>query len=239
MKKESINKIWIISVYAVAMAFLETAVVIYIRELYYKGGFDFPLRMSINPIIMNTEWIREFATIVMLAAIGFLASKKTYERFAYFIYAFAIWDIFYYVFLKLAIDWPSSFLTWDLLFLIPWSWLGPVITPVICSLLFIALALLIIQFSDSGKAVKFSPLEWALFVLAGISVLYTWLYDYGKIIFSNGLQKDFLTLSTNPKFISIVSEYVPSFYNWILFGVAVAMVLAGIASFYRRYSKKN
>ncbi len=238
MNKESKRKFWIITIYAIAMAFLESAVVIYIRELYYKGGFNFPLEMNVNPFIMNVEWVREIATIVMLVAIGYMTSKKSYEKFAYFIYAFAIWDIFYYVFLKLVIDWPSSLLTWDLLFLIPWSWLGPVITPLICSLLFIVLAFLIVNYSDSRKNIKFSVLEWICFIGAGILVLYTWLYDYGSIIFSNGFYKSFLTLSTNSEFIAITSKYVPTSYNWFLFCIAIILTIIGICSFYKRYRNR-
>ena len=141
MKKESVNKILIITIFAIAMGFLEAAVVIYLRELFYPNGFDFPLRGFLNPSILGVEWIREFATVVMLAAIAVLAGKKFYERFAYFLYAFAIWDIFYYISLKATLDWPSSFLTWDLLFLIPWPWIGPVLTPVLWSILFIILSI--------------------------------------------------------------------------------------------------
>ena len=39
-----------ISLYAVSMGFLEAAVVVYLRELYYPDGFRFPILMLPAPI---------------------------------------------------------------------------------------------------------------------------------------------------------------------------------------------
>ena len=146
MKRESVNKLSIVTLYAIAMGFLEAAVVIYLRNLFYPNGFNFPLKGFIDPSILIVEWIREFATIIMLVTIGLLAGKKFYEKLAYFVYAFAIWDIFYYIFLKLVLNWPSSFLTWDLLFLIPFPWAGPVLAPLLCTLLMLFTSFIIINF---------------------------------------------------------------------------------------------
>ena len=66
MKKESINKIIIITMFAIAMAFLESAVVVYLRRLFYPQGFNFPLEGFIEPSILSIEWLRELATIVKL-----------------------------------------------------------------------------------------------------------------------------------------------------------------------------
>ncbi len=89
--------IWI-SLFAIAMGFLETSVVVYLRELYYPEGFTFPLVIIPNKIAVVEFW-REIATIIMLVGAGIIAGKTRLTRFAYFIIAFAIWDIFYYVFL--------------------------------------------------------------------------------------------------------------------------------------------
>ena len=66
MKKESKNIILIVTVFSIAMAFLETAVVVYLRKLFYLNGFNFPLKGFLDPSILSIEWIREFATIIML-----------------------------------------------------------------------------------------------------------------------------------------------------------------------------
>ena len=126
------SKIIVISIFAIAMGFLETAVVIYMRDLLYPDGFSFPL-VPIPADLALTEILREAATLIMLLTIAILNAKTFSERFAWFIYAFAIWDIFYYIFLKIMILWPESLMTWDILFLIPTTWTGPVISPVIVS----------------------------------------------------------------------------------------------------------
>ena len=94
---------------AAAMAFLESSVVVYLRVLYYPEGFSFPLKV-INQDILVTEVFREAATIIILFTIGLIATKSLIARFAVFIYAFAIWDIFYYIYLICLIGWPISFL---------------------------------------------------------------------------------------------------------------------------------
>jgi hypothetical protein len=234
MKKESRNKLLIITIFAVAMGFLEAAVVIYLRKLFYSGGFDFPLRGFLEPAILHVEWIREFATIIMLLAIAMLAGKKFYQRFAYFLYAFAIWDIFYYISLRLTLGWPASIFTWDLLFLIPWPWIAPILAPLLCNVLFITISLLIIKFKDKGINVKIKAKEWILMIAGLFLVLYTWLYDYGKIIFGGGYAKDFFTLATNQNFIEMINSYSPSYFNWPIFLLGFMLAAIGILLFYLR-----
>ena len=92
----------IVSVFSIAMGFFESAVVIYLREIYFPDGFSFPL----NPIhgsILTVEVLRELATLIMLISIGILAGRNRVQKFAYFIFGFAVWDIFYYIFLSLFI----------------------------------------------------------------------------------------------------------------------------------------
>lgn len=131
------------------MAYAEAAVVVYLRLIYYPEGFSFPLKPIPDTIVL-TEIMRESATILMLFSIAALSSKKTWERFSYFLFCFGIWDIFYYIWLKILLDWPSSLFDWDILFLIPLPWVGPVIAPVTVSLLMIAFGLIIINMFHHG-----------------------------------------------------------------------------------------
>src|SRR4051812_14084868 len=96
-KKQLIKTISWLTLFSIAMGFLETAVVVYMRKLYYPGGFKFPL-VPISPDIAATEFWREAATIIMLIGVGILAGKNAPQRLVFFLYAFAIWDLFYYVF---------------------------------------------------------------------------------------------------------------------------------------------
>ena len=228
ISKESWKKIAVVSIFAIAMGFLEAVVVVYLRKLYYPSGFNFPLSTLINTQVLNIEWIREFFTLVMLACIGWLAARKFSERFAYFLYAFAILDIFYYIWLLATLGWPKSLLTWDLLFLIPFPWAGPVLAPIINSLTMILFAGLIINISDR-KNIRIKLDEWIMLFLGGFIILYTYLIDYGKLVFAF---PNFLNLTTNQEFLSLVSNYVPQHYNWILFIIGEAIILFAILKFY-------
>ncbi|MDO8467479.1 MAG: hypothetical protein Q7S56_00845 [Nanoarchaeota archaeon] len=236
MKKSSIKTILVVTIFAIAMAFLESVIVVYLRKIYYPSGFNFPLS-SIDPNILAIEWIREFFTIVMLISVAILAGKKFIDRTAYFFYAFAIWDIFYYVWLKVILNWPSSFLTWDLLFLIPWPWDSPVLAPIIYSIGLIILSLCILHCYDKNQNIKFRTKEILLFVVGSLVILYTFLIDYGKLIFLNNFTSQFLTLAPNNDFQNIISNYIPQDYNWPLFIVGEILILISIYLFYKRNKK--
>ena len=125
--------------YAVAMAYVESAAVLYLRTII--GGVDpvGPRHTPFNPV-PDYGWIeigREAATMIMLGAIGYLAGRGVAGRIGAFAIAMGVWDIFYYVFLWLFAGWPQSPLAPDILFLIPLPWWGPVLSPVLLALLMI------------------------------------------------------------------------------------------------------
>jgi hypothetical protein len=122
---------WLVVVaFAIAMAWVEAASVYYLRVLVdrvnpYQAN-PLPMRGALGQV----ELVREAATLVMLATLGMLAGRTRRARLGYAAIAFGIWDIFYYVFLRLIGDWPKSLLDWDILFLLPVPWWGPVLAPV-------------------------------------------------------------------------------------------------------------
>jgi hypothetical protein len=207
--------IWL-TVFAVAMGFLEGIVVVYLRELYYPQGFDFPLKLM-PPELVRIEWIREIATLIMLAALGIIAGRNNLQRFLYFLFAFGVWDISYYVALKLLIGWPASLLTWDLLFLIPWSWLGPVLAPVINSVTMIFIALSITGREEKNHPVKSQPLDWILIICGGAIILYTFLIDYLELIIHSGVLASKGSQDAKEQLLNLIANYVPENYNWLLF----------------------
>jgi hypothetical protein len=166
----------VIGLFAVAMGFLEAAVVVYLRLHFYPHGFAFPLA-DIPKGILVVEVIREVATIVMLAAVGWIAGRNPLSRFAYFSIAFGLWDIFYYVFLKLTLDWPASLFTDDILFLIPLPWVSPVLAPVLVSLCLITAGIAVVHRDSIGKPVYIAPLRWAIISLGGLLILASFLTD--------------------------------------------------------------
>lgn len=133
-------------VFAVAFALVEAMVVVYLREIFglrhavqfTPGHFHFP------HAYLQREQAREAATMVMLLAVGFLAGRTWWQRFAYWLFAFGVWDVFYYVWLWAYLRWPSGPGSRDLLFLIPNEWWAPVWQPVLVSCAFIAVAVLIL-----------------------------------------------------------------------------------------------
>lgn len=139
-----------VTLYGVAMGFLEAVVVVYLRLIYYPGGFDFPL-VTLPTRMAAIEVVREAATLAMLAAVAVLAGRTGRERFGWFCYLFGVWDLVYYAGLRAMIGWPASLVTWDVLFLIPMIWTGPVLAPVLVSMALIGAA--IVMLYDEGRRV--------------------------------------------------------------------------------------
>ena len=135
----------VISFFAIAMAYLEAAVVVYLqRALKIDPHTLFPLKdQSSLGGLGAIEVGREFATLAMLAAIGWLAGRNSLERLAWTAVAFGIWDLFYYGWLWVFIGWPTSLGTNDLLFLIPVPWVAPVWAPTTISLALIFFGLIL------------------------------------------------------------------------------------------------
>lgn len=123
---------WLV-VFGIAFGYLEAAVVIYLRELYYPAGFGFPLALPATRVLM-VELGRELATLIMLAGVAMLAGRSGWVRFGAFSILFGVWDIVFYVVLYLVLGWPESLMTWDVLFLFPLVWTGPVLTPVLVAI---------------------------------------------------------------------------------------------------------
>lgn len=133
--KNIIIKILALSVFALAMGYFEGTVVIYLR-LALTSTLTSEAVATFNSLpynILAIEQMREFATIVMLTVVGWFTGKTLKGKFAAFVWAFAIWDLFYYVTLYVLIGWPQSLSTIDVLFLIPVPWIAPVFVPVIIS----------------------------------------------------------------------------------------------------------
>lgn len=221
MKDSLRNRIFWLVAFSVAMGFLEAAVVVYLRELYYPNGFGFPLILmsDTNAVV---ELLREGATIIMLLGIGMLAGRTPNERFSFFLSSFAIWDIFYYVFLKAFLDWPDSFLTWDILFLIPVPWIGPVIDPIIISLTMILLSGCLVYRDQESIANKLNWKEWSLLITGSLVVIGSWIWEY--LVYSLSL--------TNPA--AAINTFVPQTYSWMFFWLGEGLLLLAIVFFWRR-----
>jgi len=234
MKVSTIAKTFIwITIFSIAMAFLETSVVVYLRKLYYPEGFCFPLKMFDKDIVV-VELFRELATIIMLVGAGFIAGRSRTEKFGLFLYSFAVWDIFYYIFLKVILNWPESFLTWDVLFLLPTTWVGPVIAPVIVSITMIVFAVLISYFTNQDTNAKITLLEWALLIAGSIILIVGFVYDYVHYMLQYFSLVAIFSLGNTTKLMEKALGYTPVSFPWITFLFGLGIIILGIVMFYLR-----
>jgi len=223
------RKLLLITIFGIAMAFLESAVVVYLRELYYPDGFNGTFSFMPQRIV-TVELLRELTTLVMLLSVGWIAGETKYARFAWFLYTFAVWDIFYYVWLKIFINWPLSVFDWDILFLLPVTWLGPVIAPVICSFTMIVFSMLILTGESKGLKTMITKTSWFLIIAGSLVIYSSFTKDYTTIIIRHGFYKDFGHLLQNTAFIEIAKTFVPRSFSWIWFLFGELLVSAGFAN---------
>ncbi len=193
-----------VAVYAIAMAFLEAVVVVYIRGLLNITNDH----VALGPYVTMEMW-REAATIVMLVAIGWLAGRQGTERWAYGLFAFGIWDIFYYVWLKVLTGWPASLLAWDVLFLIPLRWWGPVLSPMLVAFLICVVAVLAVVRLNLGERLGITRGRLGTGILGGLLALYVFMSDALHALLAG--QTDWDTLRPEP-------------FKWPLFLVALALM---------------
>lgn len=135
----------IVLLFALAFGWIEASVVVYLREIAtresaLRSASYVPnlqvLMASLPGNLVALEMAREACTLVALATVGWLASRRTAGRIGAFLVAFGIWDVAYYAVLRVVSGWPDRLGTWDILFLIPSPWVAPVWAPVTVAMLF-------------------------------------------------------------------------------------------------------
>ena len=203
---------WIfIVIYATAMAWVEAAVVVYLRTLLDRIQ---PFQRTPLPHLANfgsTELIREAATLMMLFAVGWLAGNTTRKRLGYSLIAFGIWDIFYYVFLLVICGWPKSLFDWDVLFLIPLPWWGPVLAPTLIAVLMVIWGTTVTQRQKSERNLR--RYSSTLCFLGVTLALYTFMKD---------------SIGVLPNGEKALREMLPSQFAWGLFVPALLLMAVPI-----------
>jgi hypothetical protein len=219
------RKRWfVVVVFAIAMAWVESAVVFYLRTMINRIE---PYQVNPLPVfggLAKAELIREFATLVMLFTVGMLAGKSWRSRLGYAAIAFGIWDIFYYLFLKVICAWPSSLLDWDILFLLPLPWWGPVLAPVSIAILMILWGTLASQVEQLRQSLVSSAIPWTLNFIGTFIALYVFMAD---------------ALRVSTKGETALRTLLPTKFNWALFGVALLLMAAPLASELRQIFGKR
>jgi hypothetical protein len=203
------------------MGYVEAAVVVYLRRIYYPQGFAFPLNNAVLDRMFLVEPGRELATIVMLSTIAILVGRKRLERFGWFLFAFAVWDVFYYVWLKALLNWPPSLVTWDILFLIPWPWAAPVLSPVLVAVSIAVWGLMLVRLERNGRVLRPRLGEWLMTALGALAILGSYLRDFAGVALRSSDRA------------AQVAAHVPANYLWWLFALGLALLWAAFLSLVR------
>jgi hypothetical protein len=170
-----LKKLLIAIAFSIAFAYIESAVVVYLRAIFHPDGFDFPLEVfgvtGVGRRLLLTEIGREAATLVLILTSAWLFGASRQQRAAYVLVIFAVWDVFYYVWLKVLLNWPASIMDWDVLFLIPYVWASPVLYPVLVSLVMFAFGVAILRRAERGQPLRIRWTDWFLWLLASVVVV--------------------------------------------------------------------
>ena len=182
--------------FGAAFGYVEAAVVAYLRAVLtpvrqadFRPEDDngvFPLLTTKQIDKAGPEYVhaleieagREAATLVMLAGAGLAVAANFRTWLAGFMIAFGVWDIFYYAFLRLLLGWPGSLATWDILFLLPVPWVGPVVAPVVVALSMVLAGSVILWRESGGRPIKFGVADWALIFVGGLTVIVAFCWDW-------------------------------------------------------------
>ena len=214
--------------FGIAFGYVEAAVVVYLRTIFVpirQAAFCTVPHNDLFPLLteehlraagpkyeglLRTELGREVATIVMLAAAALAIAGNFRQWLAGFMIAFGVSDIFYYVFLRILIGWPpgsivSGLMTWDILFLVPVPWVGPVIAPVLVSLSMILTGGIILRYEATGRPLRFRGLDWVAIFVGGLTVIVAFCWDWRHMA-AGGL---------------------PHSFNWLLFAIGELIGAAG------------
>jgi hypothetical protein len=202
------KRLFWLTVWGICFGYIEAAIVVYLRRVYYPDGFAFPV-VIIEPGIAVVELVREGVTLVFMWAVAALTYRTLLCRIAVYMILFGIWDIFYYIFLKAALDWPKSVFTWDILFLLPLPWVGPVWAPVLVSVGMICAGIVILDRHEKGSPIVFGRGFWILEVAAGAVIVISFLIP-GQVV---------------------LKETVPTHFPWYIFWAGYLM---GVGAFGRK-----
>ena len=205
---------WLVVLFAIGMAWVEAATVYYLRLLVDRVDPYQANPLPMRGVLGQVELVREAATLVMLLIIGTLAGRTWRTRLGYTAIAFGVWDIFYYVFLKMMCDWPRSLFDWDILFLLPLPWWGPVLAPVCIALLMIVSGTIVSQGIGRGAATALTSTLWLLNGIGIAVVLYVFMADSLRVV---------------PRGLDAARTVLPKTFHWSVFIVALTCMAAPVA----------
>ncbi len=193
----------LLTIFSIAFAYIEASIVVYLRYLS-GGGPDvvFPIN-EINATVSIVELFREAMTIILLGSVAFITAREKWGRFFRFLFLFGMWDILYYVWLKIMINWPKSLVSWDILFLIPVPWVGPVVAPVLVAILLTVDGILFFNLLGQRKIPVVDPIPISLGIAGAILVFISFTIEPFTLIMAGG--------------INAIYGYIPKVFPWPIF----------------------
>lgn len=213
------RRYWSLGLIAGAFAYVEAAVVVYLRALFGVGDRLFPLR-PVEPYFVGVELGREIATLLLLWGAGAaFAQGDRWRTFFAFMVLFGLWDLFYYFWLKVLTGWPPRWTTPDILFLIPWPWVGPWITPALVALLLVVAGLAYLELQERGWHPEVHPLVMTLGLNGSLLVLFSFWAEPLSVLIHQG-QEGLWT-------------YVPRNFPWFLYLPGLGLMIAASLLFPR------
>ncbi len=201
----------LVTLYAVAMAWAEAAVVFYLRTMIDRLD-----PYQANPLPVSTglglaEIVREAATLVMLFTVGALAGRTWRSRLGYTLLAFGVWDIAYYLWLVPLTAWPTSLGDWDILFLIPLPWWGPVWAPTSIAVLMIVFGATVARGDSPERPLWPGRISTCAAVMGGVLALYVFMADAIRLVLTGGGLPE-------------LRDLLPPWFNWPLFLAALVLM---------------
>lgn len=174
-------------IFALAFGWIEGCVVVYLRDLYLHDaatlGSSIGLQVTAVALPLRTvrlEFVREFCTMLVLASVGWMSSRRMAGRWGAFLIGFGVWDLMYYATLWLVLRWPERLSAWDILFLIPVPWVAPVWAPVVVASLFVAIGSRLFYTEDRAR--PWQSTDAAIVVVACAIIVGSFLVESGAAV---------------------------------------------------------
>jgi len=207
--------------FGIAFGYLEAAVVVYLRTIGapiraaagLPGQELFPL-LRLNQLtpatmsLVKIELAREASTLITIWAV----SQTARNRLGAFVLAFGVWDLTFYLWLRVLIGWPPSLFTWDVLFLLPAPWAAPVLAPaIVAATMTVFGAWILAQEPLAREPRRIRLLPALLLTAGGAAILISFLWDWRRWL----------------------SGGTPLTFPWMIFALGEAFAIAGFLAFSR------
>lgn len=200
--------------FAAGMAWVESACVYYLRVMVDRVEPYQPDPLPFRGVLGEVELVREASTLLMLATVGMLAGRTWRTRLGYAAIAFGVWDILYYIFLRVMSGWPTSVFDWDILFLLPLPWWGPVLAPVCIASLMLVWGTLVTQWPCQVPATRVTRGSWAICGIGTLVALGIFMLDAIRAL---------------PAGADAVRQVLPTTFHWPAFGGALLLMTMPLA----------